>query len=190
MLTVARYPNTALAHVGRARLEASGIEAIVADDATATMAWHLIGALGGVRLMVQTDDAERARRVLESEIDDTYEDVPELSDDPPPCPAADEVRREREAPALEPVPIDSAPADAALIAASIWRASLVGALVWPLQLLTAAQLLELWRDRARIWPKLVSADRRRVAIAAVLALMGLVLSAAILLRLSTFVRGS
>lgn len=190
MLTVARYPNTALAHVGRARLEASGIEAIVADDATATMAWHLVGALGGVRLMVQNDDAERARRVLESEIDDTYEDVPELADDPPAYPAADEARREREDPALDSVPIDRTPAEAGLIAASIWRAALVGALVWPLQLLTAAQLLELWRDRARIWPQLIRTDRRRVAIAAVLAFLGLVLSAAILLRLLTFARGS
>jgi hypothetical protein len=190
MLTVARYPNTALAHVGRARLEASGIEAIVADDATATMAWHLIGALGGVRLMVQTDDAERARRVLASEFDDTYEDVPELADDPPAYPAAEEARREREPPAEGAVYIESAPPDAGLMAASIWRAALVGALVWPLQLLTAAQLLELWRDRARIWPQLIRADRRRVAIAAVLAFMGLVLSAAILLRLSTYLRGS
>jgi hypothetical protein len=153
MLTIARYPNTTLAHVGRTRLEASGIDAIVADDATASVAWHLIGALGGVRLMVQNDDAERARRVLESEIDNTYEDVPELEDDdaanddvgPLLQPAAAESRRERneldvDAPTQENV---------SAIAAAIWRASLVGALLWPLQLLTAAQLLELYRDRAR-----------------------------------------
>jgi hypothetical protein len=60
-------------------------------------------------------------------------------------PAAAESRRERneldvDAPTQENV---------SAIAAAIWRASLVGALLWPLQLLTAAQLLELYRDRAR-----------------------------------------
>lgn len=196
MLTIARYPNTALAHVGRTRLEASGIDAIVADDATASVAWHLIGALGGVRLMVHNDDADRARRVLESELDDTYEDVPELRDDPDSAsgtaeaashqPAAIEDRRGRQPPELDALTSENA----AAIAAAIWRASLVGTYLWPLQLLTAAQLLELWRTRARIWPLLSQRDRRRMAIASVLTLGVVVLLAALVLRLSTFLKGS
>ncbi len=47
-------------------LDAAGIEARIPDEHTLAANPALGAALGGVRLLVRTDDLEKARRVLES----------------------------------------------------------------------------------------------------------------------------
>lgn len=59
------YPYAFLAHVARTRLEEEGIPAAVWDDYTAsTFSFYEAHAIGGVRLVVPTSEAERARQIL------------------------------------------------------------------------------------------------------------------------------
>lgn len=62
--TVASYHDPIEAHIACGRLRAEGIEAHVADDQLAVANWEWRLAVGGIRLRVAEDDAERARRVL------------------------------------------------------------------------------------------------------------------------------
>jgi hypothetical protein len=64
LTTIASFREAYAAHIARARLEAEGIPAFVIDE-------HLVGvqplyadALGGVKLRVPVDCAERARRIV------------------------------------------------------------------------------------------------------------------------------
>ncbi len=62
--TIARYPDPIEAHIACGRLRAEGIDAHVADDHLGLANWEWRLAIGGIRLRVPEDDAERARRVL------------------------------------------------------------------------------------------------------------------------------
>lgn len=62
--TVASYHDPIEAHIACGRLRAEGIAAHVADDQLAVANWEWRLAVGGIRLRVAEDDAERARRVL------------------------------------------------------------------------------------------------------------------------------
>ena len=52
------------AHIARATLEAERIPAWVYDEHQVQMRWFIAHALGGVRVAVRPDDAERAREIL------------------------------------------------------------------------------------------------------------------------------
>lgn len=62
--TIARYPDPIEAHIACGRLRAEGIDAHVADDHLGLANWEWRLAIGGIRLRVPEDDAERARHVL------------------------------------------------------------------------------------------------------------------------------
>lgn len=62
--TIARYSTPAEAHVMRARLEAEGIPAIVADEYTVSANWLWSVAVGGVRLQVPAELAGQAMELL------------------------------------------------------------------------------------------------------------------------------
>lgn len=64
LVTVASFNTAAEAHILRGRLEEDGIRAVVADEDTVNMAWHLGQAVGGVKVQVAGEDAERARAVI------------------------------------------------------------------------------------------------------------------------------
>jgi len=66
MVTVASFGTPIDAHVARGRLEDNGIDAYVADENMVGVAWHLGLAVGGVKLQVAAEDAERAREILAS----------------------------------------------------------------------------------------------------------------------------
>lgn len=66
LVTLATFDNSAEASIVRNQLEAAGIRTFLADDATIGMAWHLGVAVGGVKLQVAEQDAERALAELES----------------------------------------------------------------------------------------------------------------------------
>ncbi len=64
LTTIASFREAYAAHIARAKLEAEGIPAFVADE-------HLVGvhplysdAIGGVKLRVAEEDAERARSIV------------------------------------------------------------------------------------------------------------------------------
>ena len=63
MITIATYYNFTKAELDKTRLEDSRIEAFIADEAKSTIGYGP-AMIGGVRLQVRDEDAERARAVL------------------------------------------------------------------------------------------------------------------------------
>jgi hypothetical protein len=66
LVTLATFGNPAEAAIARNHLAAEGIRAFLADEDTVAMAWHLGNAIGGIKLQVADDDAERAISILET----------------------------------------------------------------------------------------------------------------------------
>jgi hypothetical protein len=64
METIATFGEPIEAHLAKARLEAAGIPAFIADENSVGVAWHLTVALGGVKLQVADENADEARSVL------------------------------------------------------------------------------------------------------------------------------
>lgn len=64
--TIATFTSPWEAQLARAALEAEGIEATIADEHLIRLYWALSNAIGGVKLQVRPDDAERARDLLAS----------------------------------------------------------------------------------------------------------------------------
>ncbi len=81
LVTVARFSHVAEAHVVKARLQALGMPAFVADEGIVTMNWLWSNAVGGVRVQVRRADAARAEQILAQR---PYE--PSLKRDNPRCP--------------------------------------------------------------------------------------------------------
>lgn len=167
MVTIGRFGNPTDAEIARGLLKSHGIDAQVADSETASMAWQLVGAMGGVRLLAADDDAHRAKRVLAA-ADSGVFDVADLPDEL----AAEE---EPEGPVLPEV---QALEDRILAADRIFRAALVGALFLPLQFYTGKLLTDFWLGSGPPVPK---RQQIRLRVAAVLALTGIV-ACAVLLR--------
>jgi hypothetical protein len=64
LVTLETFSSAWEAHLARACLEAEGIQAIVADEHFYRMYGALSGTLGGVRLQVRPEEAERAAELL------------------------------------------------------------------------------------------------------------------------------
>jgi len=62
---VAKYGTPEEAHLIRNRLESSGIRAFLDGEVTSGWAWHFANALGGVKVLVPDQDAERAAAILD-----------------------------------------------------------------------------------------------------------------------------
>jgi hypothetical protein len=67
MITVARCSTVDEAMMLRALLEASGIEVFIPDELTASVVPHHFITRSGVRVQVPDEQAEEARRILESQ---------------------------------------------------------------------------------------------------------------------------
>ncbi len=67
LVTIDRFLFLAEAELARTRLEAAGIDAVLADENVVRLSWGDAQAHGGVRLQVRRRDAEEAREVLEEE---------------------------------------------------------------------------------------------------------------------------
>jgi putative signal transducing protein len=63
-VTVETFTSPWEAQLARARLEAEGIESLVADEHLVRMDWVISRAIGGVKLKVREEDAERAAEAL------------------------------------------------------------------------------------------------------------------------------
>ena len=66
LVTIATFGEPTEANIVRSRLEADGIRAWLADEATVGVAWHLATAVGGIKLQVAEADVGRAVAVLEA----------------------------------------------------------------------------------------------------------------------------
>jgi hypothetical protein len=64
LVTVATFPTPHEAQLAKMQLESADIAAVVCDEMTVGMVWHLGPALGGVRVQVAEEDAERAESIL------------------------------------------------------------------------------------------------------------------------------
>ena len=72
-LTVKTYRDLSAAYVARAYLEAQGIPNILRDENTIRTDWFLSNAIGGARLQVPSDYAERATELLSEPVPDDFE---------------------------------------------------------------------------------------------------------------------
>ena len=64
LITLATFQGATEAHIARNQLESTGIQATLADEMTTTAAWFLTSAVGGIKLQVAREDAERAAAIL------------------------------------------------------------------------------------------------------------------------------
>lgn len=69
LTTVARFDFPYEAQIARAKLEAAGLPAYVADEHTNNADWLYSQALGGVRLQVPSSAVEQAIALLQTEVD-------------------------------------------------------------------------------------------------------------------------
>ncbi len=60
-----RYQLGQFAHLDRAKLADEGIESFIRDDDIVSLMPYLSNAFGGIKLIVFSEDAERARQVLD-----------------------------------------------------------------------------------------------------------------------------
>ena len=66
LVTIAQFDDPTTANLSLGRLKSSGIDAVLTDENTVGIAWHLSTALGGIRLKVRAEDEEQARLLLNS----------------------------------------------------------------------------------------------------------------------------
>ena len=69
-VTIATFSQPIEAHIVRTRLEDEGIECFIKDEHLVSVNWLLSNAVGGVRLKVRKEDAERAALIIIGEGDD------------------------------------------------------------------------------------------------------------------------
>ncbi|HUR53970.1 MAG TPA: DUF2007 domain-containing protein [Gemmataceae bacterium] len=68
MVTVASFDLAAQARLAENVLKEAGIPVAVADETIVAMDWLLSNAVGGIKVQVWEEDAERATRILEGEL--------------------------------------------------------------------------------------------------------------------------
>lgn len=73
LATVASFSFPHEAHVAKARLEAEGVPAFIADENTINMQWLYSNALGGVRVQVPSQFAGKAKEILAQDLSDVVE---------------------------------------------------------------------------------------------------------------------
>ena len=67
LTTVASYDEPVRAHAARNCLESAGIPAVISDSEIVAMDWLLSNAVGGIKVQVWEEDAERAAALLDKE---------------------------------------------------------------------------------------------------------------------------
>ncbi|MCP5419426.1 MAG: DUF2007 domain-containing protein [Gammaproteobacteria bacterium] len=67
MVTIASFDFLPLAEIARGRLRAEGIDCRLADQHLVQTDWLYSLAVGGIKLQVAAEDAERAHAILNSD---------------------------------------------------------------------------------------------------------------------------
>lgn len=87
MIVIARFSELGKAHVARASLEAAGIYCFIADEHTTNLGFYT-QAIGGARLLVNEEDAEKALEILRQDFSkdvDKQFSLPEQAQHCPHC---------------------------------------------------------------------------------------------------------
>ncbi len=128
LVTVMKYMTPAEAHVVKNRLEAEGIPVYLADEETVGVLWYCGSALGGVKVQVVEEHADRAAAVLEQPADDVAPDaLAEPVEESESC-AEEENRLRPQAGGIED-DLSESPGDA--LALRAYRAAIFGVLILP-----------------------------------------------------------
>ena len=77
LVIVGRFREPALAHLAKGKLESEGITSFVRDEYLVGVDWEYSLAIGGVKLEVAEEDAERAIEILK---EDHSEDISEVQE--------------------------------------------------------------------------------------------------------------
>ena len=77
---IARYDGMPEAHIAMGRLAAEGIESWLADEHLVQTDWLYSIAVGGIKLQVAEEDAERAVVILETDYSKDIDDIGERSE--------------------------------------------------------------------------------------------------------------
>jgi len=72
---IARYDGMPEAHIAMGRLAAEGIESWLADEHLVQTDWLYSIAVGGIKLQVANEDAERAVVILETDYSEEIGDI-------------------------------------------------------------------------------------------------------------------
>lgn len=67
LVTIARFSEPLQAALARNDLQAAGIKSVLLDESFASTVWYLTTAVGGIRLQVAAEDAERAAAILRAQ---------------------------------------------------------------------------------------------------------------------------
>jgi hypothetical protein len=86
LITIRQFRDLPAALLAKGALESAGIECFLADDITIRMDWLWSNALGGVKLCVNTRDAQAAAEVLDQGIPDGFETAGGRDYTQPRCP--------------------------------------------------------------------------------------------------------
>jgi len=78
---IARYDGMPEAHIAMGRLEAEGIKAWLADEHLVQTDWLYSIAVGGIKLQVAADDAERAIKILETDYSSDIDECGLMNDE-------------------------------------------------------------------------------------------------------------
>ncbi len=125
--TVATFDTPTAAGFVRSRLEAEDIRVFTENLETVGVAWHLGNAVGGIKLQVFDEDAERAFAVLE----DMNAHAPVRENDQPPAAEAHQEVPGRDIDGDEPKPTS-----ASELVNRALRCAILGMLFFPLQIYT------------------------------------------------------
>lgn len=79
IITIATYPFPTEANIAKMKLEAEGIESIIENEISSQMVFPP-QVLGGVKVLVRAEDAERAIQILGL---DAHEESWQITDDVP-----------------------------------------------------------------------------------------------------------
>jgi hypothetical protein len=109
LVTVATFDGPTQAQLARGVLADAGIRAVLTDEETVSLFWHLSNAVGGIKVQVMEADADRAVAALEAALgpdgdaDPAVTAAAETEDEPPaPPPTAAAVAAVEDAPAPPP----------------------------------------------------------------------------------------
>ncbi|VTU01766.1 Phosphoenolpyruvate synthase OS=Vibrio sp. B183 GN=IX95_08425 PE=4 SV=1: DUF2007 [Gemmataceae bacterium] len=70
LVTIATFDQAAQARLAKNALDAAGVQATVTDESLVAMDWLLSNAIGGIKVQVWDEDAERAVAVLNETLGD------------------------------------------------------------------------------------------------------------------------
>lgn len=164
LVTIGTFYTVVEATFALNQLEAEGVKAVLADTASVEVMWYLTEAIGGIKLQVMEEDADRAISILDShdrELVDEGEQRPGGAVDADFDPEPDETwENVYESETDETV-------DRAL------RAARLGLIFLPLQVYSIWLLIGILLDRERLSP----ANRRGVRTAVILDMLVIVVFA-------------